>query len=47
MTTRPDPLRLLLVGGRAVVQDGALSTMDDTAVAAALAKAARTLREGR
>ncbi|MDG6104282.1 8-oxoguanine deaminase [Dactylosporangium aurantiacum] len=43
----PAPLRLLLVGGRAVVQDGALSTMDDTAVAAALAKAARTLREGR
>lgn len=43
----PAPLRLLLVGGRAVVQDGALSTMDEQAVAASLAKAARTLREGR
>ncbi|MEV0130160.1 8-oxoguanine deaminase [Dactylosporangium sp. NPDC050688] len=43
----PAPLRLLLVGGRAVVQDGALSTMDEPAVAASLAKAARTLREGR
>jgi cytosine/adenosine deaminase-related metal-dependent hydrolase len=43
----PAPLRLLLVGGRAVVQDGALSTMDETAVATSLARAARTLRETR
>ncbi|GAA3245020.1 8-oxoguanine deaminase [Dactylosporangium siamense] len=43
----PAPLRLLLVGGRAVVQDGALSTMDESMVAASLARAARTLRERR
>jgi cytosine/adenosine deaminase-related metal-dependent hydrolase len=43
----PAPLRLLLVGGRAVVQDGTLSTLDEQAVAASLARAARTLREGR
>ncbi|WP_426511350.1 8-oxoguanine deaminase [Dactylosporangium sp. McL0621] len=38
------PLRLLLVGGRAVVQDGALSTVDATVLAADLARAARRLR---
>ncbi|WP_327005140.1 8-oxoguanine deaminase [Dactylosporangium sp. NBC_01737] len=43
----PAPLRLLLVGGRAVVQDGALSTLDEQAVAASLTRAARTLREAR
>ncbi|MEV4512114.1 8-oxoguanine deaminase [Dactylosporangium sp. NPDC049525] len=43
----PAPLRLLLVGGRAVVQDGELSTLDESAVAASLARAARTLRESR
>ncbi|GGM07771.1 8-oxoguanine deaminase [Dactylosporangium sucinum] len=41
------PLRLLLVGGRAVVQEGALSTVDEPTVAAALARSARTLREPR
>ncbi|MGI5177606.1 8-oxoguanine deaminase [Dactylosporangium sp. CA-152071] len=43
----PAPLRLLLVGGRAVVQDGALSTVDEAMAAAALARAARKLREAR
>jgi cytosine/adenosine deaminase-related metal-dependent hydrolase len=43
----PAPLRLLLVGGRAVVQDGLLSTVDETAATASLARAARTLREAR
>ncbi|MER7283720.1 8-oxoguanine deaminase [Dactylosporangium sp. NPDC000244] len=38
------PLRLLLVGGRAVVQDGSLSTVDVERVAADLARAARRLR---
>ncbi|WP_432988221.1 8-oxoguanine deaminase [Dactylosporangium sp. CA-233914] len=38
------PLRLLLVGGRAVVQDGALSTVDEPALAASLARAAGRLR---
>ncbi|WP_433058742.1 8-oxoguanine deaminase [Dactylosporangium sp. CS-033363] len=38
------PLRLLLVNGRAVVQEGALSTVDTAAVAGALARAARGLR---
>ncbi|WP_433085550.1 8-oxoguanine deaminase [Dactylosporangium sp. CA-052675] len=38
------PLRLLLVGGRAVVQDGSLSTVDVTRVATDLARAARRLR---
>src|SRR4030095_16029847 len=40
----PAPLRLLLVGGRAVVQDGHLSTVDEAGVAAALARAAKELR---
>ncbi|WP_238016601.1 8-oxoguanine deaminase [Dactylosporangium sp. AC04546] len=43
----PATLRLLLVGGRAVVQDGVLSTVDEITVAAALAKSARALREPR
>ncbi len=43
----PAPLRMLLVGGRAVVQDGTLSTVDESAVAASLTRAARTLRESR
>lgn len=43
----PAPLRLLLVGGRAVVQDGVLSTVDEAAVAASLTRAARTLKEQR
>ncbi|GAB3823992.1 8-oxoguanine deaminase [Dactylosporangium cerinum] len=43
----PAPLRLLLVGGRAVVQDGTLSTVDESVVAASLTRAARTLRERR
>jgi len=38
------PLRLLLVGGRAVVQSGTLSTLDESAVTAALGKAAKELR---
>ncbi|GAA4257485.1 8-oxoguanine deaminase [Dactylosporangium darangshiense] len=40
----PAPLRLLLVGGRAVVQEGALSTVDEESVATALARAAKELR---
>ncbi|MFG2039374.1 8-oxoguanine deaminase [Dactylosporangium sp. NPDC048998] len=40
----PAPLRLLLVGGRAVVEDGALSTVDEPALAASLARAAKELR---
>jgi cytosine/adenosine deaminase-related metal-dependent hydrolase len=43
----PAPLRLLLVGGRAVVQDGSLSTVDESVVAASLTRAARVLRETR
>jgi cytosine/adenosine deaminase-related metal-dependent hydrolase len=38
------PLRLLLAGGRAVVQDGALSTVDEVALTGALARAAKELR---
>ncbi|HTJ32860.1 MAG TPA: 8-oxoguanine deaminase [Dactylosporangium sp.] len=40
----PAPLRLLLVGGRAVVQEGALSTVDEESLATALARAAKELR---
>jgi cytosine/adenosine deaminase-related metal-dependent hydrolase len=40
----PAPLRLLLVGGRAVVQDGTLSTVDESVLAASLARAAKELR---
>ncbi|GAA0743108.1 8-oxoguanine deaminase [Dactylosporangium roseum] len=41
----PAPLRLLLVGGRAVVQDGVMSTVDEPTLAAALSAAARQLQE--
>ncbi|GAA3456659.1 8-oxoguanine deaminase [Dactylosporangium matsuzakiense] len=40
----PAPLALLLVGGRAVVQDGTLSTVDEHALAEALGRAAGELR---
>ncbi|MGI5243867.1 8-oxoguanine deaminase [Dactylosporangium sp. CA-139066] len=38
------PLRLLLVGGRAVVQHGVLSTVDEASLATGLARAAKELR---
>jgi cytosine/adenosine deaminase-related metal-dependent hydrolase len=39
----PAPLRLLAVGGRPVVEDGALTTADEDALARACRTAARSL----